>query len=130
MAFTSKLINHPGATVTKKPAAALASGNRFVTLDTDPFSVVLSSADDNPIGVILAPASAAETIEVVAHGVVLVESGATDITIGGFVMPGTAGVALAATTGKAVAGRCVAFIGTLASGNLISVDLDQRKSLV
>lgn len=129
MAYTGKLVNKPGATITKKPAAALANGNRFVTLDSDPFSVVLSSADDVVLGVILASAEAAEVIEVVQHGTVLVESGATDITIGSYVMPGTAGVALLATTGKAIAGRCMAFVGTLASGDLISVDLDQKKSL-
>lgn len=129
MAYTGKLVNKPGATITKKPAAALANGNRFVTLDSDPFSVVLSSADDVVLGVVLTPAAAGEVIEVVQHGTVLVESGATDITIGSYVMPGTAGVALLATTGKAIAGRCMAFVGTLASGDLISVDLDQKKSL-
>jgi hypothetical protein len=129
MAYTAKLINKPGLTHTKKPAAALANGNRFVTLDTDPFSVVLSSADDNPYGVTLAPAAAAELIEIVKTGTVLVESGATDIGIGDYVMPGAAGVALKATTGKAVGGRCVAIIGTLAVGDLISVDLNDKKSL-
>jgi len=129
MAYTGKLVNKPGETITKKPAAALASGYRFVTLDTDPFSVALSSADDVVLGVVLAPAAAAEVIEVIQHGTVLVESGATDIAIGDFVMPGTAGVALKATTGKAIAGRCMAVVGTLASGDLISVDLDQKRSV-
>lgn len=131
MAYTGKLINKPGVSHTKTPAAAIASGNRFVTLDSDPQSIVLSSADDNAYGVILAPAVAGEDIEVVKGGTVLVESGATDIAIGDYVMPGgtAAGTALKATTGKAVAGRCVAFIGTLAAGDLISVDLDDKKSL-
>ncbi len=131
MAYTGKLVNKPGATITKKPAAALTYGNRFVTLDTDPFSVVLSSADDVALGVVLTPAAAGEVIEVVMHGTVLVESGATDIAIGDYVMPGgtAAGTALKATTGKAIAGRCMAIIGTLASGDLISVDLDQKRSV-
>lgn len=129
MAYSGKLINKPGRSHTKQPAAALANGNRFVTLDTDPQSVVLSSADDNPYGVVLALAAAGEDVEVVKGGTVLVESGATDIAIGDYVMPGAAGVALKATTGKAVGGRCVAIVGTLASGDLISVDLDDKKSL-
>jgi hypothetical protein len=128
MAYSGKLVNKPGETITKKPAAALAAANRFVTQDTDEFSVVLSSGGDNPIGVTPVAAAAAETIEVVKHGTPLVELGATDIAIGDYVMPGTAGVALKSTGTAFVGGRCVAFVGTLAVGDLISVDLDDKYS--
>lgn len=124
-ASRSKLINKPGQTVFIKPAAAIASAYRFVTSDASNVdSVTLSAADDQSLGVIYQTFAAAESGECIVHGIVLVEAGGT-VATGDYVNASTNGVAIVSATGKPIRGRCLVGGG---SGDLISVDLDDRRS--
>ena len=125
-ASRSALINKPGTTVFIKPAAALANAFRFVTSDaSNPDSVTLSAADDQSLGVVYQAYAAGESGECIIHGIVMVEAGGT-VATGDYVNASTAGVAIVAATTKPIRGRCL--VGG-ASGELISVDLDDRRSV-
>lgn len=126
MADTRKLINRVRETIYAKPAAAIATPNRFVTFDTDPISVVASSADDDANGVLLQKAAAGEEVEIAIEGIALVEAGAT-VATGEYVQASTGGVAIKAATGKPILGRC---LKGGANGELISVHLSLNKKVV